>query len=142
MFLVQAQYRWGSFADAVVTADSGTLTFHQVMLDLASDLGAVRADVQAGKFTEATSAYKRLMERFGMMEQLCANCHDQPRQYFVDSAVKARLFKIGGLLRRGDTNVADYTPLFNDVNEMSCLPCHQVHMPAAFVQRNALQGKK
>ena len=142
MFLVQAQYRWGSFADAVVTADSGTLTFHQVMLDLASDLGAVRADVQAGKFAEATSAYKRLMERFGMMEQLCGNCHDQPRQYFVDSAVKARLFKIGGLLRRGDTNVADYTPLFNDVNEMSCLPCHQVHMPAAFVQRNALLGKK
>jgi len=77
-----------------------------------------------------------------MMEQLCANCHDQPRQYFVDSAVKARLFKIGGLLRRGDTNVANYTPLFNDVNEMSCLPCHQVHMPAAFVQRNALLGKK
>ena len=38
-----------------------------------------------------------------MMEQLCANCHDQPRQYFIDSAVKARLFKIGGLLRRGDT---------------------------------------
>jgi len=142
MFLVQAQYRWGSFADAVVTAESGTLTFHQVMLDLASDLGAVRADVQAGKFTEATAVYRRLMERFGMMEQLCANCHDQPRQYFVDSAVKARLFKIGGLLRRGDTNVANYTPLFNDVNEMSCLPCHQVHMPAAFVQRNALLGKK
>jgi cytochrome c556 len=142
MFQVQAQYRWGSFADAVVGAGSGTLTFHEVMLDLASDLGAVRADVQAGQFTEATAVYKRLMERFGMMEQLCANCHDQPRQYFVDSAVKARLFKIGGLLRRGEKNVAEYTPLFKDVNEMSCLPCHQVHMPAAFVQRNALEGKK
>jgi cytochrome c556 len=142
MFQVQAQYRWGSFADAVVTADSGTLTFHQVMLDLASDLGGVRADVEAAQFAEATQAYKRLMERFGMMEQLCANCHDQPRQYFIDSAVKARLFKIGGLLRRGDTNVADYTPLFNDVNEMSCLPCHQVHMPAAFAQRNALESKR
>jgi hypothetical protein len=142
MFQVQAQYRWGSFADAVVPAESGTLTFHQVMLDLASDLGAVRADVEAHQFPEATSAYKRLMERFSMMEQLCANCHDQPRQYFVDSSVKARLFKLGGLLRRGETRVGEYTPLFNDVNEMSCLPCHQVHMPAAFQQRNALEGKK
>lgn len=142
MFQVQAQYRWGSFADAVVTADSGTISFHQVMLDLASDLGAVRSDVEAAQFAEANQAYKRLMERFGMMEQLCANCHDQPRQYFIDSTVKARLFKIGGLLRRGDTNVADYTPLFNDVNEMSCLPCHQVHMPAAFAQRNALESKR
>jgi cytochrome c556 len=84
MFQVQAQYRWGSFADAVVSAGSGTLTFHEVMLDLASDLGAVRADVQAGQFTEATAVYKRLMERFGMMEQLCANCHDQPRQPLQD----------------------------------------------------------
>jgi hypothetical protein len=140
MFPVQARYRWGSFADAVIATDSGTLTFHQVMIDMASDLGAVRSDVQAGQLAEANAVYKRLMERFGMMEQLCANCHDQPRQYFIDSAVKARLFKIGGLLRRGDKSVASYTPLFNDVNEMSCLPCHQVHMPAAFAQRNALEA--
>jgi hypothetical protein len=142
MFQVQAQYRWGSFADAVVTAESGTLSFHQVMLDLASDLGAVRADVNARQFPEASTAYKRLMERFASMEQVCANCHDQPRQYFVDATVKARLYKIGGLLRRGETRVGEYTPLFNDVNEMSCLPCHQVHMPAAFQQRNALEAKK
>jgi cytochrome c556 len=142
MFQVQAQYRWGSFADAVIAADNGTLTFHQVMLDLASDLGAVRSDVEAGQLAEARSAYQRLMERFSMMEQLCANCHDQPRQYFIDSAVKARLFKVGGLLRRGETRVSEYTPLFNDVNESSCLPCHQVHMPAAFQQRNALEARK
>jgi hypothetical protein len=142
MFQVQAQYRWGSFADAAISSEGGTVTFHQVMLDLATDLGAVRSDVAAGQFPDATAAYKRLMERFGMMEQLCANCHDQPRQYFIDSTVKARLFKIGGLLRRADTNVAEYTALFNDVNEMSCLPCHQVHMPAAFAQRNAMEARK
>ena len=142
MFQVQAQYRWGSFADAAVTTDKGELSFHQVMLDLASDLGAVRGDVEAGQFPEARAAYTRLMERFSMMEQLCANCHDQPRQYFIDSTVKARLFKVGGLLRRGEKSVGEYTPLFNDVNEMSCLPCHQVHMPAAFLQRNALEARK
>jgi cytochrome c556 len=141
MFQVQAQYRWGSFAAAVVQAEGEEVTFHQLMLDLASSLGAVRGDVEAGQFVEARAAYKRLMERFSMMEQLCANCHDQPRQYFIDSSVKARLFKVGGLLRRGEKQVSEYTPLFNDVNEMSCLPCHQVHMPAAFLQRNALEGK-
>jgi hypothetical protein len=142
MFQVQALYKWGSFADASITTDAGTLSFHQVMLDLATDLGAVRADVQGGQFVDAQAAYKRLMERFGQMEQLCANCHDQPRQYFIDSAVKARLFKIGGLLRRGETRLSEYTPLFNDVNETSCLPCHQVHMPAAFLQRNAAEARR
>jgi cytochrome c556 len=141
MFQVQAQYRWGSFADAVVQAEGEELTFHQLMLDLASSLGAVRADVESGQFAEAQSVYKRLMERFSMMEQLCANCHDQPRQYFIDSSVKSRLYKVGGLLRRGEKQVAEYTPLFNDINASSCMPCHQVHMPAAFLQRNMLEGK-
>jgi len=142
MFPVQAHYRWGDFSAAVVQTEGEELSFHQLMLDLASSLGAVRGDVEAGQFAEAQAAYKRLMERFGMMEQLCANCHDQPRQYFIDSAVKARLFKMGGLLRRGEKSGAEYAQLFNDVNQMSCMPCHQVHMPAAFEQRNALLGKK
>jgi cytochrome c556 len=142
MFQVQAMYRWGTFAAAVVPGDGEDVTFHQVMLDLASNLGAVRGDVEARRLPEAQASFKRLMERFSMMEQLCANCHDQPRQYFVDSNVKSRLFKIGGLLRRGETRAAEYKPLFSDVNEMSCLPCHQVHMPAAFLQRNALEGKR
>ena len=141
MFQVQAQYRWGSFAGAVVQSAGEEVTFHQLMLDLASSLGAVRGDVESGQFAEARTAYQLLMDRFSMMEQLCANCHDQPRQYFIDSTVKARLFKVGGLLRRGEKQVSEYTPLFNDVNEMSCMPCHQVHMPAAFLQRNALEGK-
>jgi cytochrome c556 len=142
MFQVQAMYRWGSFAAAVVPGDGGNVTFHQLMLDLASSLGAVRGDVEARRLAEAQASYRMLMERFSMMEQLCANCHDQPRQYFIDSNVKSRLFKIGGLLRRGETRAAEYKPLFADVNEMSCLPCHQVHMPAAFLQRNALEGKR
>lgn len=142
MFPVQALYRWGSFAAATVPSDKGSLSLHQVMLDLANNIGAVRGDLEAGQLAEASAAYKQLMERFGMMELLCANCHDQPRQYFIDATVKARLFKVGGLLRRGETRAAEYTALFNDVNEMSCLPCHQVHMPAAFQQEYLREGRR
>jgi len=134
MFPVQARYRWGNFATASVPGEQGGLRFHQLMLDLANSLGAVRGDVEAGQLANAQVAYKQLMERFNTMEQLCVNCHDQPRQYFIDQNVKARLFKMGGLLRRGETRASEYTHLFKDVNEMSCLPCHQVHMPAAFQQ--------
>ena len=41
----------------------------------------------------------------------------------------------------GETRVAEYAPLFRDVNEMSCLPCHQVHMPAAFQQAVSKDGR-
>jgi hypothetical protein len=134
MFPVQARYRWGSFANASLPGDEGALPFHQLMLDLSNSLGAVRGDVEAGRLADAQGPYKQLLSRFNAMEQLCANCHDQPRQYFIDQTVKARLYKIGGLLRRGEARVSEYSHLFKDINEMSCLPCHQVHMPAAFQQ--------
>ena len=141
MFPVQARYRWGNFASASVPGEQGGLRFHQLMLDLSNNLGAVRGDVEAGQLANAQAAYKQLMERFNAMEQLCVNCHDQPREYFIDKNVKARLFKMGGLLRRGETRVSEYAHLFKDINEMSCLPCHQVHMPAAFQQAVMRDGK-
>jgi hypothetical protein len=142
MFPVQARYRWGAFANATVADDKGTLSFHQLMLDLANSLGAVRGDVEAGQLAEAQAPFKRLWERFNSMEQLCLNCHDRPREYFIDQNVKARILKLGGLLRRGETRTAEYAPLFKDINEMSCLPCHQVHMPAAYQQAYLRDGKQ
>lgn len=142
MFPVQSRYRWGNFASASVPGEQGGLSFHQLMLDLANSLGAVRGDVEAGQLANAQVAFKQLMDRFNTMEQLCVNCHDQPREYFIDKNVKARLFKMGGLLRRGETRVAEYSSLFKDINEMSCLPCHQVHMPAAFQQAVIREGKQ
>lgn len=142
MFPVQARYRWGDFASASAPDDKGgSVSFHQLMLDLANALGAVRGDVEAGQLDAAQAEYKQLVERFGMMEQLCVNCHDQPREYFIDATVKGRIYKIGGLLRRGEKSVAEYAPLFKDINEKSCLPCHQVHMPAAFQQAYLREGK-
>lgn len=143
MFPVQARYRWGDFSIATVPTDKGdSMSFHQVMLDLANGIGAVRGDVEAGQIPAAQTAYKQLMERFGVMELLCVNCHDQPRQYFIDSSVKSRLYKVGGLLRRGEKHAAEYTALFNEVSQMSCLPCHQVHMPAAFQQEFLREARR
>lgn len=142
LFPVQARFRWGDFASATVADAGGILTFHQVMLDLANGMGALRGDIEAGQLAEAQVAYQQLTERFNMMEQLCANCHEQPRQYFIDAGVKNRLYKLGGMLRRGEKNVAEYLPLLNEVNEMSCMPCHQVHMPAAFQQEALREGKR
>lgn len=142
MFPVQALYRWGNFASATVSGEQGGMSFHQLMLDLANTLGAVRGDIEAGQLPQARVAYKQLLERFSSMEQLCANCHDQPRQYFIDQTVKARIMKMGGLLRRGESRSSEYTHLFKDINEMSCLPCHQVHMPAAFQQAFAREAKQ
>jgi hypothetical protein len=134
MFPVQARYRWGQFADVEVSSKETDVILHEIMLDLANGLGAVRSDVDAGDFDAAKNQYSVVRERFEMMEVACEHCHDVSREYFIDSRVKGRLLKLGGMLRKGSKKVGDYDLLLNEINEMSCFPCHQVHMPAAYLQ--------
>jgi cytochrome c556 len=136
MVPVQARYRWGRFAEINVDGDSGrSLDFHTIMVDLSNGLGALRGDVERGNVAAATAHYERVKERFTMMELACSACHEEPREYFIDARVKARLLKIGGLLRKGASDPAVYSSELNGIYELSCLPCHQVHMPAAFLQQ-------
>ena len=134
MFEVQARYRWGDFDKVTVEADRETLTFREIMFGVANGLGAVRNDVANGKFEQASEDYAHAKERFTMMELACTRCHEQPREYFIDSRVKGRFFRISGLIRKRSTDTAAYNKLFNEINRMSCFPCHQVHMPAAYRQ--------
>ncbi len=133
---VQARYRWGNFSQITVDSESGnSLNFHTIMVDLSNGFGALRGNVVQGDFDAALKSYKVVRERFTMMELACTACHDEPREYFVDSCVKGRLLRIGGLLRKGSQDVDLYTQELNNINEVSCMPCHQVHMPAAFLQQ-------
>jgi len=135
MFPVQARYRWGNFSEAGVRDDNGRwISFHEIMIDLSNHVGAIRNDVTQGRIKEARVEYGHLKERFTMMELTCQSCHSQPREYFIDARVKGRLLRLGGLLRKGSKDVAAYTTLMGKLTDMSCIPCHQVHMPAAYLQ--------
>ncbi len=142
LFPVQARYRWGYFDDVVVAGEEGAdVSFHQVMLDIANGLGALRHHVGRSELDAALKDYEKLRGRFTMMELACYQCHEQPREYFIDARVKGRLFKLGGMLRKGSAPVAEYNDALNELNEMSCFPCHQVHMPAAFLQAHWRRAK-
>jgi len=135
MFPVQARYQWHDFADVSVKDAAGTKTsLHEIMLDLATTIGAIRSDVGADRLEQAESNYEHLRASFDLLEKACSECHDQPREYFIDARVKGRVLKVGGLVRRGSTATAEYDQLINDLHQESCFPCHQVHMPAAYMQ--------
>ncbi len=126
----------GNFSQITIDSESGnSLDFHTIMVDLSNGLGALRGNVVQGDFDAALKSYQVVRERFTMMELACTACHDEPREYFVDSRVKGRLLRIGGFLRKGSQDVDLYTQELNNINEVSCMPCHQVHMPAAFLQQ-------
>jgi hypothetical protein len=135
MFPVQARYRWGSFADvAVKDAQGRKVGLHEIMLDLATTIGAIRNDVEAERLEVAERNYEHLRERFDLLERACSDCHAEPREYFIDARVKGRVLKMGTLVRKGSKATAEYDSLIADLHVESCFPCHQVHMPAAYLQ--------
>ncbi|MDF1562730.1 MAG: hypothetical protein P1V51_06785 [Deltaproteobacteria bacterium] len=135
MFKVQALYHWPRFSEVSVVAESGDdISFHTTMVELSNNLAVLPQLAKQGDWDKAAEAKKSLGQQFGLLEQSCEHCHSTAREYFVDKTVKGRVLKMGGLLRKENKNPSAYTKLSDEIYAESCIPCHVLHMPAAFLQ--------
>ncbi|MBI5494474.1 MAG: hypothetical protein HY904_05560 [Deltaproteobacteria bacterium] len=141
LFRVQALYHWPRFAKvAAKNARDEEVPFHDNMIELSNRMSALPTSVARGDFDGAALHQKEIMTQFGVLEASCENCHQEPREYFVDRVVKGELMKMGGLVKRKVADQADYKKVIDAVSARSCIPCHQLHMPAAYMQAQ-LDGK-
>jgi hypothetical protein len=135
MFKVQSTYHWKKFSDIYIMNEHGEdVSFHTVMIDLSNKLAVIPTTIQRKDFEAADLHFKDLSDNFIFLEMSCNRCHHQPREYFVDQRVKAHWYQIGGLIRHRKSDIAAYRRLVDQVYEESCIPCHRVHMPVAFMQ--------
>ncbi|OGW14714.1 MAG: hypothetical protein A3G93_10530 [Nitrospinae bacterium RIFCSPLOWO2_12_FULL_45_22] len=135
MFKVQSTYHWKKFNQiSIVNQDGEDISFHTIMIQLSNKLAVIPSTVQREDFEAAQRHFKDLSDNFIFLEMSCNRCHAQPREYFVDQRVKAHWYQIGGLIRHKKTDLAAYNKLVDQVYEQSCIPCHRVHMPVAFMQ--------
>ena len=135
MFKVLSVYHWTDFEDISTTDEEGMeVGFHEVMMRLSNLLAVIPNKIKRKDFEGAHDHYKDLVKNFTYLEMSCNFCHDQPREYFVDQRVKSRWYRIGGLLRKESVDFYKYQEIVDDIYDKSCIPCHRVHMPAAFMQ--------
>jgi len=135
MFKVYATYHWKKFNQIYIIDEEGEeVSFHTIMIQLSNKLAVIPATIKRKDFEAAQRHFKDLSNNFTFLEMSCSNCHDQPREYFVDQRVKAHWYQIGGLIRHQRTDLEAYNRLVDLVYEQSCIPCHRVHMPVAFMQ--------
>jgi len=141
MARVQALYRWKPFARVATPTRSGSsISFHQVMIEVSNLLAALPHNAGQKNFELAGQSYQSLSEQFDYLEGLCVNCHDEPREYFVDKSVKGRLMRMAGMVRAQNPNAAEYEKLVGEIYQQSCIPCHAIHMPPAFLQMQMGMG--
>jgi len=136
MFRVQAVYSWPRFDVVRVTDDSGKrIAFHDTMVDLSNEMAALPELVRRGDWPEAVKHQEVLRQQFDLLERSCDNCHTVSREYFVDKMMKAKVLKLGGMTRSKTGTPEEYEAVMQELTKGSCIPCHQVHMPAAWLQR-------
>jgi len=139
MFKVQAVYSWPRFGLVRVSDASGhSVAFHDTMVALSNEMSAIPELVRRGDWPEALTHQEALRTQFDLLERSCDACHAVPRQYFVDKVMKAQILKLGGMARARAATPEDFSAVMADLTNGSCIPCHQVHMPAAWAQMRLL----
>ncbi|MBI5480908.1 MAG: hypothetical protein HY906_18765 [Deltaproteobacteria bacterium] len=134
MFRVQVRYHWGKFSAVTVAHSGRQISFHESMTELSNLMAGIGVHAARGQFDAAAREAAQLPQVFGALESSCKSCHAEKREYFVDGRAKGRMLRLAGLVRQKVRDRAQYDDAVNEINARSCIPCHQVHMPAAFLQ--------
>jgi len=142
MFRVQARYHWGRFSKVTVAYGGTEMSFHESMTELSNLMAGIGGHASRGHFDAAAKEAAQLPRLFGALETACASCHTEKREYFVDARAKGRMLRLAGMVRQKVKNRARYDAAVAEINARSCIPCHQVHMPAAFLQQFWERGTK
>jgi hypothetical protein len=134
LFRVQVRYHWGRFSAVKVKHEGAEISFHESMTELSNLMSGIGVHAERGQFDGAARDAARLPQLFGALEGACRTCHDEKREYFVDGRAKGRMLRLAGLVRQKERDRGKYDEAVAEINARSCIPCHQVHMPAAFLQ--------
>ena len=133
---VQQKYHWGDFYATNVRdpLSQEQITFTRLMQYLDANFAGISVSVERGDTEAAQKQLQGFNARFQAMKETCGSCHDSERKYYVDESVQALIDKLGQALDGSsiDPNVVE--PLKQRIGMESCIKCHWVHVPAAFVK--------
>ncbi len=135
LFPVQAKHHWPAFSDVLPEdAEGQAVPFHVTMIELSNRMAALPVDVERGRWENAADDHGELTRQFDLLEKSCTHCHEEPRAYFVDESIRGIILFAGGMVRVRNADASEYQEKMQSIEARSCIPCHQIHMPAAYMQ--------
>jgi len=133
---VHQRYAWPSFADVRATdpVSGDEVPMAGYMRAMETSFSGMMSDLQQGQVDRAREHFRAFYDRFGGLADLCIECHDTEREYFIDEEVQRVVRAVGTAMEADPPDAARIGGLAQQIGEEACFRCHLVHTPAAFAQ--------
>ena len=134
------RYHWKDFGKIMVVDPVSQKNFRYFifMTMVAESFEGIKIDTLQNQPANAVKAFKAFTARVGALKKVCRECHD-PKQgemrYFVSSDVMGIIDQLGVELSKTTPTHEKVEGLFMGIGIAMCYKCHQVHGPAATVQK-------
>ena len=138
---VQYKYHWGDF-QGITIEDPLTgqeVSFQQFMQFLDVSFTGISVNMEQGQIDNARKQLQGFRARFEAMEEICMNCHDTERFYYVDETVEAMIDKLEEALNASPVDPKKVGMISQGIGMENCFKCHLVHVPAAVAQINSVK---
>ena len=136
MVPVQFRYRWGSIA-ALKLEDplaGDEPSYAEFKRRLATNLAGIAHELRQEQVAGAARQYEAFRQRFQMLEDSCAACHDTPRGFYVGAEATSLIGELGEVVNSPSPHAGHAAELVAAIGRTSCSGCHLVHVPAAMAQ--------
>lgn len=140
--MVEAQQRhsWPEFS-GVMTHDSvldEDVNLAGIMWGMELSLVGTLMEAGQGNMGRARGKFKDFQARYESMTQTCSVCHTTERKYYIDRDSQARVADIAKVLASPNPTPDALMGAVMGMSEVTCDPCHRVHLPAAYTQQRPL----
>lgn len=138
MPMAQQKYLWGDFKGLKVIdpLTNQEVNNKQFMQFLDASFTGIEVDAEQGQIENARKQFEGFKARFKAMEDMCYNCHDSERHYYVDESIKSMIDRLGQALNETSVDMKTVSQIGMAIGMESCFKCHLVHVPASVAQWN------
>lgn len=136
MVPVQQKYHWRDFAEITLhdpMTEKG-LSFSEFKHSMERNLTGIGINLEKGERQSVLKQYEGFRVRFEKFKEVCFNCHDSERKYYVDASVQAMVDSLGKVLNDATVDPKAVQALSMGIGRESCFKCHLVHVPAAMTK--------
>jgi hypothetical protein len=145
--VVWYRYHWKDFGK--ITMDDPvlqkTLSFYDFMFELEGSLLGISTDMQQGQPGNAQKTFKDFTARVETLKKACNECHDPnegEKKYYISPDVMGVITDFGVEISKPSPATEKVDALFMGIGMEMCYECHQVHLPAGYIQRLLLSHDK
>lgn len=133
---VTLRYHWKDFGGIKVNdpVSKKEVPFTDFKHFLDACFAGIMVDLGQGQIDNAKKQFEAFRARLMAFEEVCSDCHDSERKYYIGDALKPMVDKLGQALNAASPDPKAVGSLMQGIGMASCFKCHSVHAPAAIIR--------